>query len=116
MKSMNKMSKIQSVGVLTGIVIGLLHFSLVFADEFHYDSHGKRDPFLAPGVTSSGSVVGRGEIQLQGIVIDEKNGSYAIVNGEIAKEGELFQGFSVKKITPNKVHFEAEGESFEAVL
>lgn len=97
---------------------GRFDFSLAFAEEFRYDSHGKRDPFVSPAEAFSvgGHQIGHGELHLEGVIIDQKGGSYAIVNGQIVKEGELFEGFLLKKIERNQVFFEKEGEKFDVIL
>ena len=102
-------------GVFLFACFVLLDFSLAFAEEFRYDSHGKRDPFVSPqdGV---GGRLGFGELQLEGVVVDPKGDSYAIVNNEIIREGQSLQGFLLKKIESTKVLFEKEGEDFEVLL
>ena len=94
--------------------IFLSDFSLAFAVEFRYDSHGKRDPFVSPA--NAGAQLGSGELRLEGVVVDKKGGSYAIVNSQIVKEGESLQGFLLKKVDSNRVLFEKEGEDFEIIL
>ena len=60
--------------------------------------------------------MGQSELHLEGVIVDAKGGSYAIVNGQIAKEGELFEGFNLKKVEPNRAVFEKDGEKFDVVL
>ncbi len=104
--------------VLTTLCCGRLDFSLAFAEEFRYDSHGRRDPFVSPAEAFAvGShQIGHGELRLEGVIIDQEGGSYAIVNSQIVKEGELFEGFLLKKIEPNRAFFEKGGEKFDVVL
>jgi|SRR3989338_7976903 len=112
---MNCFEKRKVVLVLSVLCLFLTsHFSLAFGVEFRYDSHGKRDPFLSPA--SAGSQMGSGELRLEGVVVDQSGGSYAIVNSQIVKEGESLQGFLLKKIESNRVLFEKEGEDFEIIL
>lgn len=101
------------------LILGLFlsDFSLVFADEFRYDSHGKRDPFISPAFSSGGSSrFAPGDLRLEGIIVDLKGQSYAIVNGEIVKEGQTLQGFILKKIVANEVEFEQDGQKFAIPL
>lgn len=91
-------------------------FSLAFAEEFRYDSHGRRDPFVSSIQDWAGGQLGYGELRLEGVIVDQKGGSYAIVNNQIVREGDLFQGFLLKKIGSTKVLFEKDGENFEVVL
>lgn len=104
--------------MLLVLYFGTLDFSLAFADEFRYDSHGKRDPFIsqATGLAPGGHQIGHSELRLEGVIIDQKGASYAIVNSEIVKEGDLFEGYRLKRIESNRVFFEKEGDTFEVVL
>lgn len=97
------------------LLLALFEFSLAFAEEFRYDSHGKRDPFIS-SQEEVGGQLGFGELQLEGVIVDPKGNSYAIVNNEIIREGDLLQGFLLKKIESTKVLFEKGGEDFEVVL
>ena len=100
------------------VVISSVFFSLAFAQEFRYDSHGKRDPFIsqATGLAAGGRQIGHSDLRLEGVILDQKGASYAIVNSEIVKQGDLFEGYLLKKIESNRVMFEKEGETFEVVL
>ena len=92
-------------------------FSLAFGEEFRYDSHKKRDAFIAPD--AGGVIAGKfsqGELRLEGVIIDRKGGSYAIVNGDVVKEGSEFNGYLLKKVDPNRVTFEKNGEPVEIIL
>ena len=94
----------------------IFDFSLVIAEEFRYDSHGRRDPFVSPGQTVTANQMGRGELRLEGVIVDPKGTSYAIVNSQIVREGETYEGFLLKKVEPNQALFEKAGEYFEIVL
>jgi hypothetical protein len=94
----------------------LSHFPLAFAQEFRYDSHGARDPFSPPSRGGSEIVKTRKEVQLEGSVFDPLEGSVAIVNGQMIREGDLVDGFRLVKLEENKASFEREGEIFEVVL
>ena len=99
------------------LYLGVAYFSLAFADEFRYDSHDQRDPFTAPGEEiAAGGQVGHSQLRLEGVVVDEKGTSYVIVNSEIVRQGDTFQGFLLKKVEPNQATFEKEGEHFEVLL
>ena len=112
-------SSIQSRLISLAIMLTLLlpDFSLVFAEEFRYDSHGKRDPFISPANQSiSESQLSHGELRLEGIVVDKKGQSFAIVNSEIVREGQTFQGFLLKNITSKEVTFLKGEEEFKIPL
>ena len=94
----------------------LSHFSVAFAQEFRYDSHGQRDPFLPPAQGTVETIKTREEIHLEGIVFDPNQGSVAIVNGQMIKEGDSVAGLLLVKLEENKAVFERDGEAFEIVL
>ena len=95
----------------------------VFAqNEFVYDDHGKRDPFI-PLVTADGRLVKLEDettkatmLAVEGIMCDEHGISYALVNGEIIKIGDTIGGYQVLRIEKNKVIFIKEGNSTEVEL
>ena len=98
------------IGVLIPFFI-LLIFSMAFAEEFRYDSKGKRDPFLSPlQAASMRSHLGPGDLRLEGIIFDPGKSSYALVNGEIVREGQKFSGYLLKKIDANQVVFQKEDD------
>ena len=94
----------------------LSHFSVAFAQEFRYDSHGHRDPFLPPVQGTVETIKTREEIHLEGIVFDPNQGSVAIVNGQMIKEGDSVAGLLLVKLEENKAVFKRDGEAFEIVL
>lgn len=91
-------------------------------NEFVYDDHGKRDPFI-PLVTADGRLVKLEDettkatiLSVEGIMCDEQGISYALVNGEIVKIGDTIGGYQVLRIEKNKVIFIKEGNSTEVEL
>ncbi len=103
--------------IVSLLIVFLPDFSLVFGDEFRYDSHGKRDPFLSPATQNfTNTQLSHGELRLEGIVVDKKGQSYAIVNNEIVREGQTFQGFLLKEITVQEVTFQKDEETFKIPL
>lgn len=96
---------------------------ILFAEEgFKYDAKAKRDPFV-PLVSEGGTYASDAyaissikDIRLEGIVWDEANGSVAIINGEIVKEGEAIGIAKVLKIEKDGVVFEVEGEELRLDL
>lgn len=95
-------------------VVGLcLFFSVAVADEIRYDSNGRRDPFLplvGPGALVSGLGSGGKGLEVSGIVFDPKGASYALIGGEIYREGESLGGVKVIGILTDRVVFLQEGE------
>jgi len=89
--------------------------------EFIYDSKDKRDPFI-PLVTPDGRLLklepeeGAAELSLEGIIYDKNGLSYAVVNGEVVRIGEMVSGYQVLKIEDRKVVFIKEGQPQEIEL
>ena len=97
------------------LCLSFFYFSLAFAEEFRYDSKGKRDPFIS--AEQSAMQLGSGQLRVEGIILDPRGKSYAIVNGEIVGEKDVFAGFKVKEIEANQVLFESkEGELLKVIL
>ena len=93
-----------------------LIFSIAFAKEFRYDSHGKRDPFFLSSkvvktiAEDTGAVT---NLKLEGVVMDPKGRSLAVVNGEMVGEGDRVGGLVVvRHITNQGVEFENNGKTF----
>lgn len=97
--------------------------SRAFAEDvFSYDAKGRRDPFI-PLISESGGHASDGyeasaaeDIRLEGIVWDDTKGSIAIINGEIAKEGDSLGSVKVLKINKDNVVFDVGGESIKIEL
>lgn len=116
---MNLFSKMPLLWLVGWFLIGAIqgNASRAFASDFHYDAKAKRDPFLSPAEASMlKKQIGSGELHLEGIIIDPKSASYAVVNREVVKAGETFSGFLLKKIEPNAATFEKDGEAFVLFL
>lgn len=95
-------------------------FSIAIAGEFRYDSHGKRDPFLI--ASKARTIVAEDDgymthLKLEGVVVDPKGNSIAIVNGEMLKEGDqIGESIVVKRISNQGVEFENNGKSFSVPI
>ena len=83
-------------------------FSQEKAEEFVYDSKGKRNPFI-PLATKEGFMVAFDsddefdDMRLEGIIYDENGTSYAIINGNVVKSGDTLGIIKVLKVEKNKV-------------
>ena len=82
---------------------------------YQYDSFENRD-IMKPLVNERGQILikeklGVGNFVLQGIM-DYPDGSRVVINGEILAEGEVFEGYRIKKIENKKVILEKDGEDF----
>ena len=101
------------------LIIWLLspgYFSLAIEVDFRCDSHGRRDPFISIESAWKGGVSGQGDFTLEGVILDPKGESFAIVNSEIVKEGDQFEGFQLVKVEANRAVFRQDGEDFEVLL
>lgn len=108
--------RIQGIGYrVQGIVcffsiFYLLSSILSFAEDFAYNSKGKRDPFtplIGEGaiyeVKQAVDINSIEDVSLEGILYDEKGGSSVILNGMVLKEGNKIGAVVVDKIEPKKV-------------
>jgi len=99
-------------------VLILLFANVVYAQEnFVYDDHGKRDPFV-PLVSSAGMVVTYDEdlsvndLVLEGIVADASGNNAAIVNGKVVKTHDQVGPYIVDIIAADHVEFLKGTERF----
>lgn len=112
-----------SVKLFAGLIICLIVVSEVFAEEgFKYNAKGRRDPFV-PLISETGGYASDAyeasaveDIRLEGIVWDDAKGSIAIINGEIAKEGDSIGSIKILKINKDSVIFDAGGENVKIDL
>lgn len=99
-----------------------LQFSLQAQERFKYDPKNKRDPFsplIGPNgeyLTPFSGLKSIGDMRLEGIIWDPKGDSYAIINGEVVKEGDYLAGALVSKIHSKEVVILLEEEEFTLVL
>jgi len=91
-------------------------------DGFNYNAKGKRDPFI-PLISESGRYASDAyeasaaeDIRLEGIVWDDVNGSIAIINGEIAKQGDSLGTMKILKINKDSIIFDIGGENVKIEL
>jgi len=104
MKSLRRMLFL-SVGLM-------VFFSLAFADEIRYDSGDRRDPFIP--LVGEGAVLSKGfdpsALNVQGIIIDPREGPSALINGDLYKEGEHVQNANIIHIFNDRVIFSQDDE------
>lgn len=73
-------------------------------DDFSYNSHGKRDPFIPwkaeqlPQETEEFT-----DLKIEGIIFDPERGSYAILNGNVVREGEALGNYRIRRIEKKRV-------------
>ena len=90
--------------------------------EFVYDAHEKRNPFL-PLVSTDGRILDPqvskkrdGEIYLEGIIYDSGGSSYAVINGEIVRAGDMAGDCQVIRIDPQGIILSKEGKESRVEL
>lgn len=90
-------------------------------DTFVYDAKKRRDPFI-PLVTADGRIIklesesDKEEVRLEGIIYESQGLSYAVLNGTVAKIGDVIEGYKVVKIEPSKVILSKSGKNIEIEL
>ena len=109
------------VWCLTVILTLTNQYSYAAGERFVYSTKNKRDPFIP--------LVGKGmrllvpqeaksieNIVLEGIVFDPEQGSLAIINGEIFKEGDSMGGFILSEVTEKSVILTKDEKDYTVVL
>jgi hypothetical protein len=92
------------------------------SDSFRYDPHGRRDPFIPlvgvvkPAFAKLDEVTSIGDIKLEGIAVRSGGIRIAILNGEVAKEGDVFGAVKIDKVTDRMVTLSLGGKSYEINL
>lgn len=77
--------------------------------SFIYDSKGKRDPFVpffaeeVKTYESLENIQSAEDLILEGIIWDPKEGSIAVINGVILKEGDTVSNIYISNISPTEV-------------
>ena len=96
------------LSLMTGGVCGLITAACgAESKAFHYDSHGRRDPF-EPLVTPTGELHtprsggAIGALHVDGVLWDPVT-PLAIVNGEVRRVGEEVEGYRIAEIRTNAI-------------
>ena len=92
-------------GLFFGLVLFCFIFSLAEAREIRYDRGGRRDPFeplIGPHAFRGGGGIGKEAFPLEGVVYDPNKGSYAVIGGEMYREGESVDGAELIKVFPDR--------------
>jgi len=91
-------------------------------EPYEYKSADSRDPFMRLVDSTGRILIWKKETNvldwsLEGIILDEQGGdSYAIINGEILREGESMDSFTVTRIEKNKAMIEKSGQIYTLEL
>lgn len=88
-------------------------FSVAAAQEIRYHSADRRDPFIPlVGANWVGRAAGVNpdDLAVDGVVYDPGGDSYALVGGEIYREGESLDGAKIVRILADRVIFLQESK------
>ena len=108
--------------ILTGVVLtGLPNLFCAESDAFVYNVKDRRDPFiplLGVGAhkTSAAPSISIDSLKLEGVVVDPKQGSFIMVDGEVYGIGDLVGPYKVEKIEENRVVLKYNKEQYELKL
>lgn len=95
-----------------GLLFWLLLSPIGRAEEIRYDTGSRRDPFFplvdADGVIRKG--ISASGLLVEGIIFDPIEGSMALINGELYKEGDHVGGANVIRIFHDRVIFSQDDE------
>lgn len=94
------------------------------AEQFKYDAHGKRDPFipligqdkLSNRSMALSEISSVEDIVLEGIAVQTTGSKTALMNGELVKENFRSGEIEVKKITKNSVLIIMSGKEYTIYL
>jgi len=109
------------VWCLTVILTLANQYSYASGKRFIYDSKKKRDPFIPLVGKGMRLLVPQGvksieNIILEGIVFDSEQGSLAIINNEIFKEGDSIGGFILSEVTKKSIILTKEEKDYTITL
>ncbi len=81
--------------------------SSVFGEQYFYKNEGKRDPFISL-ISPAGYLIDQDAqdnktLRLEGIIVDPKGDSIAIINGLMMRVGEKIGDSVISNIEENKV-------------
>ncbi|MDD5347459.1 MAG: hypothetical protein PHT59_02455 [Candidatus Omnitrophica bacterium] len=119
------MKRLSSLFLFFASVLLLCPAGAFAQDAPGYDSQGKPDPFI-PWVTEDGRLQilvseqrqgsAAEELKVEGIIFDKRGLSYAVINNEIVKIGDLIEDYQVLRIEESKVILIREGQPKEIIL
>lgn len=113
--------KLINISVLL-LASAIFAFSAYAADNFTYESRGKRDPFVPLIGQEKGSVAKLSEVtsvedmKLEGIAVGAGKKKTAIINGEILKEGQKVGEIYIKTISASSVVVTIGGKDYTLKL
>ena len=108
------------IAVFLALLIGLESYAV--AENFEYNPHGRRDPFVPlvgiekPAVTRLADITSVEDMRLEGIVSGGKGEMAAMVNGEIIRKNDKIGDIVVKSITKAGVTLTVGGKEYQLKL
>ncbi len=106
--------------VIMTLLVGLSSYAA--AENFEYNAHGRRDPFVSlvgsekPTVTRLADITSVEDMKLEGIVSGAKGEMAAMMNGEIIKINDKIGDIVVKSITKAGVTLTVGGKEYQLKL
>ncbi len=105
------------------VIIGPVIAHYLYAEQFQYDSHGKRDPMIPligqekpGGMPLFSEIASIDDVKLAGVTASRTGINMAIINGELVKEGFKAGEVEVKKIAKNSVILIISGKEYTIPL
>ena len=104
------------------LFIGLFPAGLYAAENFSYDSHGRRDPFVSlmapgnPSASSLESIESAEDIRLEGIAVGAGGENIAIMNGEMVKVKSKVGNVFIKSIAKKEAVVIINGTEYKIQL
>lgn len=90
-----------------GFLLVLAKMPNVFGEQYFYKNEGKRDPFVSL-ISPAGYLIDQDSqdnktLRLEGIIVDPKGDSIAIINGQMMRVGEKIGEAVISSIEENRV-------------
>ena len=112
--AMNRAPTVMILKLFILIMLGGVMSHCAHAEQFEYDSKGKRDPFFS-AMELVGETVDYKALKLEGIILDV-GGAHAVINSEILQEGDSIAGFTIRTIEENRVVLQKDENTFDLLL
>ena len=113
---------IKSAKILCLFALIMTSAGFVSAEQFEYNSRGKRDPFVPlvgsekPTVAKLSDITSVEDMRLEGIAGGAKGEMVAIINGEMIKKDDRIGDIVVRSITKAGVTLTVGGKEYQLKL
>ena len=104
------------------LALSVLSGAFSVADDYKYESRGKRDPFVPlvgidrPVVSKLEEVTSIADVKVEGIVSASGGRMAAILNDQIVRQGDRFGDIEIKKITKKAVAIVMGGKNYDIMI